>query len=103
MRNDMAATIGALVIMFSPQASLSACCDLVKIEPDPATTRVRVCDPGAASGCTTWLFEGDVASGAPHEVCAVGDSIEYQEFDVASGAYGPTTQARCEEDGDVEL
>jgi hypothetical protein len=33
----------------------------------------------------------------------VGDSIEYQEFDVASGAYGPTTQARCEEDGKVEL
>jgi hypothetical protein len=103
MTRDVAVAIAALVITLAPQASLSACCDLVKVEADPATTRVRVCDPGAASGCATWLFEGDVASGAPREVCAVGNSIEYQEFDVASGAYGPTTQARCQEDGDVEL
>jgi hypothetical protein len=89
--------------MLAGNGASAECCRLVKVEAEPATTRVRVCDPNAASGCTTALFEGEVAAGAPREVCSSADSINYQEWDVAAGSYGPMTEARCEPNGDVEI
>ena len=92
--------IAASVTSFETRA---ACCDLVKVEGDPATTQVRVCDPVASSGCTSWVFEGDVTFGTPREVCVAGTSLTYQELDPQSGAYGPPTEARCDAEIDVEL
>lgn len=82
----------------------AACCDLRKVEAEPATTRVRVCDAGAAGACeTAWLFDGDVAFGTPQPICISGEALRYQEFDPATGMFAPPIDARCDEDTDVEL
>jgi hypothetical protein len=81
----------------------AACCDLVKLEGDPATTHVRVCDPSVSAECASWMFEGDVAHGAPQQICVAGSSLTYQEHDAASNAWSPATEARCDAETDVEL
>lgn len=93
----------ALLLALVPSGARAACCQLAKVEAEPAMTHVRVCEPATSSGCATWIFEGDVTFGTPHEVCAAGEAITYQELDPAQGSYGPPTEARCEEGRDVEL
>jgi len=81
----------------------SACCDLVKVEAEPASTHVRVCDPDASSGCSNWVFEGDVAHGTPQQTCVSGTSLVYQERLDAGSDWSPQTEARCDAEIDVEL
>jgi hypothetical protein len=92
----------ALVVL-TPKAATAACCDLVKIDSDPPSTQVRACEPTASGACPTWLFEGSLAEGQSAPICATGDIVVYQEFDVATQSYAPPIKARCEDGGRVEL
>ena len=91
------------LVALTPRAATSACCDLVKIDSDPPSTQVRACEPNASGACPTWLFEGSLAEGQTAPICATGDIVIYQEFDVATQAYAAPIEARCDDGGRVEL
>jgi hypothetical protein len=56
-----------------------------------------------SGACPTWLIEDSLAEGQRAPICATGDVIVCQEFDVATQAYAPRIGARCDESGDIEL
>ena len=92
----------ALSVLGGPAVAAAGCCRVVRIDPAPITPLVRVCEPDTDGGCGTVLFEGALEAGAASTVCATGNFVVYQDADLATGGYGPTTQARC--DGvDVQL
>jgi hypothetical protein len=90
-----------LALMLVSASARADCCGLVKIDATPASTQVRVCD--AATSCATPLFEGVVDVGLSQPLCAAGNVVSYQEYDPATAAYGPLTEARCDVETDVEL
>jgi len=95
-----------IAVVLSPlaaQTATAACCTLRKIDADPPSAHIRACDPVATPSCTTWLYDGTLTAGESASVCAASDRVLYQERDPATEAWGPTTEARCEDGGDVEL
>ncbi|MCL4685169.1 hypothetical protein KJ059_10500 [Myxococcota bacterium] len=87
----------------APPAAVAACCELRKIDADPPSALVRACDPATTPSCAEWLYDGTLAPGDSAPVCVASDRVVYQEWDAAVAAWGPTTEARCEEGGAVEL
>ncbi len=93
-----------LVAAFSlPRPALGECCDLRRVEAEPAATSVRVCESSGGSDCTTPLFEGSVSYGEPREICPASPEVRYREVDPATGTYGPAIVARCDPATNVEL
>jgi len=86
-----------------PRVADAACCDLIKVEPDPSLTRVRVCDSADGADCAQPRYEGDVGFGAPVAVCTSAAGVIYRELDPLSGAYSAPITARCDDSIDVEL
>jgi len=80
----------------------AGCCNVVKLDPEAAPMRVRVCEAGAGGACGTQLFEGDLALGELANVCTIEPTVVYQERSVAGGEYGPPVTALCD-GSDVEI
>ena len=105
MRSPTPFVLG-IVLSFSPVAArmaTAACCELRKIDADPPAAQIRACDPATEPSCAGWLYDGTLAAGESATVCATSDRVLYQEWDLTAGAWGPSTEARCEEGGAVEL
>lgn len=101
-------TLSAFVIamLLSPLAAqtvTAACCDLSKIDGDPPSAQIRACDPATTPSCAAWIYDGTLAVGESAPVCVASDRVLYQEWDPTTDAWGPTTEARCDEGGAVEL
>jgi len=92
-----------LCLFVIPRAADAACCQLVKIEPEPSVTRVRVCDLADGEDCAQPPYEGDIGFGAPVTVCTNSAEVTYRELDPASGAYSAAITARCDDTTNVEL
>jgi len=86
-----------------PRFADAACCQLVKVEPEPSMTRVRVCDSADGADCAQPSYEGDVGFGAPVAVCTSAASVTYRELDLGSGVYAAAITARCDESTNIEL
>lgn len=86
-----------------PSSVRAACCELRKVDSDASSIRVRVCDPGAASGCEVWIFDAVVESERAAPVCVGGDELVYQAWDASRDDWSPRTEARCEPGRPVEL
>lgn len=97
------ASAALLCSAMAPPTAVAACCELRKIDADPPSARVRVCDPATTPSCAEWLYDGTLATGDSTPVCAASDRVSYQEWDTTAAAWGPTTEARCEDGGDVEI
>ncbi|MEX2206811.1 MAG: hypothetical protein WEF50_11340 [Myxococcota bacterium] len=83
--------------------SRAECCQLVKIEPTPPTTHVRVCAAAEGPACSQPLFDGEVTHGSPVPICSAGAEVFYQELDPVSGELGPATAAACNAQRNIEL
>lgn len=101
MREVLLTMVAMLVV---PElAWAAACCQLTKVDAEPLTTQIRVCDPAAVEGCATWILERSFTAGETASVCVSGEIVRYQEWDPVLDAWGPDTDARCEVGGPVEL
>jgi len=96
-------TSAVLLTAMAPQAAIAACCELRKIDADPPSAQIRVCDPATTPSCAEWLYDGSLATGDSASVCTVSDRLVYQEWDPEVAAWGPDTEARCEDGETVEL
>jgi hypothetical protein len=94
--------ISVLVAFSLGSEAKAGCCDVVKLDPEAAPMTVRVCEPDAWGACATVLFEGDLALGGEAHVCTEGETVLYQERDVAGGEFGPPVTAVCD-GSDVEI
>lgn len=70
---------------------------MLKVDPEVATTTVRVCEPDAAGACGNLLFMGPLSVGESQNVCTDGGTVVYEEWDDAMSAFGPPTSAVCED------
>lgn len=97
--------IACSIPLLTVREATGACCELRKIDTDPPTTQVRVCDPATTSGseCDPWLYDGTLAAGEAAPICTASEFVWYEEWDEVEGTWGPTTEARCEAGGKVEL
>lgn len=86
-----------------PALAWGACCELRKIDSEPAVAQVRACDPAAAAPCAEWIFEGTLTPGQSQPICVADDQLRYEEWDAARNAWSPPIEARCEDGGKVEL
>jgi hypothetical protein len=100
MHRALACLLTGVFWLAAPIAG-AVCCQLVKVEPQPAATQVRVCD--AATNCSQAIFEGNVGYGSPVAICTSSAGVNYRELDPATGSYGASTHARCESSTNVEL
>src|SRR5258705_13876235 len=100
MRRFSVILLAGVLWLAAPVAG-AVCCQLVKVDPQPAATQVRVCD--AATNCTQAIFEGNVGYGSPVPICTSVAGVNYREIDPATGSYGASTHARCEAATNVEL
>ena len=91
---------GALTI---PGVASADCCRLIKVEPQPTQTQVRVCDGSAGPACAQPRYDGSVRFGAPVNFCSDTDQVTYQELDPATNSYGAPISARCDGTFNVEL
>jgi hypothetical protein len=95
--------LSLLCLLALPGLADANCCRLVKVDPVPDLTRVRVCAMADGASCATPRYEGEVRFSAPVSVCSDGDQLFYSELDPATNSYGAATKARCENEIDVEL
>ena len=86
-----------------PGVADAACCKLIKVEPQPTQTSVRVCDLSAGPACAQPHYDGVVRFGSPVNLCSPSDQVTYQELDPATGSYGAPILARCDASINVEL
>lgn len=104
MQRTLSTLLGAgWLASLAPSSAGAACCELRKIDSDPAVAQIRACDPAAAEPCATWIFEGTLTPGQTAPVCVASEELRYEEWDAARGAWSPPVEARCEESGTVEL
>jgi hypothetical protein len=90
-------------VLTLPGAASAACCRLVKVEPQPTQTHVRVCDESAGPACAQPHYDGNVRFGSPVNFCTDTDQVTYQELNSATGSYGAPISARCDATYNVEL
>lgn len=95
--------VACSIPLLTVRGALGACCELRKIDADPPTMQVRVCDPATTPACASWLYDGTIAAGESELICTSGDLAWYEEWDETAGIWGPLTKARCEDGGAVEL
>lgn len=97
--------VACSIPLLTVRDAIGACCELRKIDADPPTTQVRACDPATTSGpdCASWLYDGMLAVGEAAPICTASELVWYEEWDEVETTWGPTTEARCEAGGTVEL
>jgi len=93
----------AVALALAPVADAgAACCRLVRVDAETAASPVRACENDGSDACAAILFTGSLAVGESQDVCAAGDTIVYQEWDPALGAFAQPVTAVCA-GGDVEI
>lgn len=93
----------AACLLITPRLAAAGCCELLRVDAEPASSAVRVCDSVEGSDCAAPLFEGTVSYGTPQPICSSADTVSYRELDTVTGSYGPPIVARCDAATDVEL
>jgi hypothetical protein len=93
----------AACLLTTPRLATAGCCELRRVDANPATAAVRVCDSAEGSDCAAPLFEGAVTYGTPQPICSSADTVSYRELDAVTGSYGPPIVARCDAATNVEL
>lgn len=93
----------ALLFAIQSGTAHAACCQLTKIDAEPPSTQVRVCEASTPAECTTWLFEGSISEGQTVPICAASGSVIYQELLLSTETYAPPIEARCDEGGRIEI
>src|SRR5262245_41392344 len=92
----------ALSLLLAPSAAQAGCCRLIRIDPPANGGRLQACDPDAAGGCGSVLFDGTLGTGETQQVCSSADTIIYLEYNASQSAFGPSTEALCT-GADVQL
>ena len=72
-------TVIACVI--TPRIVVAGCCEIRRVEANPPSATLRVCDSAVSSDCEAPLFEGSVAYGTPQPICSTADILSYRELD----------------------
>ncbi len=93
----------ALFFAMQSGSAQAVCCQLTKIDADPSSTQVRVCEASAPAECTTWLYEGSLTEGQTVPICAASGSVIYQELLPSTETYAPPIEARCDAGGRIEI
>jgi hypothetical protein len=100
MRSVLA--LWTLVLVLLAHNAHAGCCNVAKVDPETPVVPVRVCEPDAEGGCASELFVGSIELGEVVPICAAGDTVVYQEWDVELADFASLVEAVC--DGrDVEL
>jgi len=102
MSSSSVARLVVVLFLASTADARAACCRLVRTDAETAASPVRACENDGSDACGAILFTGSLAVGESQELCAAGDTVVYQEWDPALGAFAQPVTAVCA-GGDVEI